>query len=128
MRAIHTSKRTVLTPLCSEEKIMAEENHDLVLHFLRKHGLSMNEYYDVVIFRYLLAVKKWFCRPELNRYKFSTIAWYAMSSALCHEREKQGRRISAVSLDEPIPGCDNLSWNEVITEKNLCYTPYTAKQ
>ena len=121
----NANNRTALTPLCSEERIMAEENHYLVLSFLRKHGLPENEYYDVVIFRYLLAVKKWFRRPDLKRYKFSTIAWYAMRSALCHEREKQRRRISTISLDDAIPGYEALSWNEVITGKNLCYTPYT---
>ena len=39
---------------------MAEEHHSLVLWFLQVHGLSMEDYYDVVIFRYLLAVEKWF--------------------------------------------------------------------
>lgn len=116
--------RTTLKPLSPEERTMAEKNHHLVLSFLRTHGLPMEEYYDVVIFRYLLAVEKWFRRPDLYRYQFSTIAWSAMSSALYHEREKQKRRIPTVSLDENIPGCENLTWNAVVTEKNLAYTSY----
>ena len=119
-----TASRTTLKPLSPEERIMAEEKHNLVLSFLRAHGLPMEEYYDVVIFRYLLAVEKWFRRPELYRYQFSTIAWSAMSSALYHEREKQKRRIPTVSLEENIPGCENLTWNAVVTEKNLAYTSY----
>lgn len=117
-------RRLKLRPLEPHEKEMAEEHHALVLRFLRANSLPMEDYYDVVIFRYLLAVEKWFCRPELYRYGFASIAWAAMSSALSHEREKQRRRPQIVSLEEPIPGCDGLTWGDTITQRNLTYTPY----
>lgn len=41
-----------------------------------------------------------------------------MASAVNNERQKQGRRIQAVSLDDPIPGTDGLTWGDVITEDN----------
>ena len=113
-----------LRPLTPWERDMAEEHHSLVLRFLQVHGLSMEDYYDVVIFRYLLAVEKWFRRPDLYRYGFTSIAWAAMSSALSREREKQRRRLRTVSLEEPIPGCDGLTWGDAITQRNLSYTPY----
>ena len=116
-----------LRPLTPWERDMAEEHHSLVLRFLQVHGLSMEDYYDVVIFRYLLAVEKWFRRPDLYRYGFTSIAWAAMSSALSHEREKQRRRPRTVSLEEPIPGCDGLTWGDAITQRNLTYTPYTLE-
>ena len=96
----------------------------MVLRFLRVNGLPLEDYYDVVIFRYLLAVEKWFRRPDLYRYGFPSIAWAAMSSALSHEREKQRRRPQTVSLEEPIPGCVGLTWGDTVTQQNLTYTPY----
>lgn len=53
-------RRLKLHPLEPYERKMAEEHHSLVLRFLRANGLPMEDYYDVVIFRYLLAVEKWF--------------------------------------------------------------------
>lgn len=120
-------RRLKLRPLEPHERDMAEEHHGLVLKFLAVNRLPMEDYYDVVIFRYLLAVEKWFCRPELYRYGFASIAWAAMSSALSHEREKQRRRPQTVSLEEPIPGCDGLTWGDTITQRNLPYTPYLSE-
>lgn len=65
-------------------------------------------------------------RP-LTGYGFTSIAWAAMSSALSHEREKQRRRPQTVSLEEPIPGCDGLTWGDTITQRNLPYTPYLSE-
>ena len=31
---------------------------------------------------------------------------------------------STVSLDDPIPGTDGLTYGDIITEDNLNYTPY----
>lgn len=73
----------------------------------------------MVIFRYLLTVEKWFREPRLYRYEFTTIAWKAMRSAVGHEKEKQRRRIKTVSLDDPVPGTDGLTWQDIITEDKL---------
>lgn len=118
-------KKQTLRPLTPQEQAVAAQNHDLVFRFLRAHGLPQSEYYDVVIFRYLLTVENWFRRPELYRYQFSTIAWRAMSSALHNEQKKKRRQIKTVSLDDIIPGSEDLTWGEVVTEKNLEYVPYT---
>ena len=120
-------RRLKLRPLEPHEKEMAEAHHTLVLRFLRVNGLPMEDYYDVVIFRYLLAVEKWFRRPDLYRYSFTSIAWAAMRRNrhfAAHEREKQRRRLRTLSLEEPIPGCDGLTWGDTITQRNLAYTPY----
>lgn len=81
----------------------------------------------MVIFRYLLTVENWFRRPRLYRYEFTTIAWNAMRSAVGNERKKQSRQIKTVSLDDPVPGTDGLTWNDIITEDNLDFIPYTAE-
>ena len=87
------------------------------------HRLS-DDWYDVVVFRYLLTVQNWMERPELHRYAFSTIAWRAMSSAVSNERRKRQRRIQTVSLDAPVPDTDGVTIGDTITADNLCYVPY----
>ena len=113
-----------LSPLTLAEQAVAEQNFSLVFRFLRAQRLPIDEWFDIVIFRYLLTVKNWFSRPELYKYEFSTIAWRAMSSAVYNERKKQGRRIQTISLDEPIPGTDGLTWGDIITEDNQNYSIY----
>lgn len=119
-----TMKRQVLRPLTPQERTVAEQNHDLVFHFLHANRLQASEYYDVIIFRYLLTVENWFRRPDLYHYQFSTIAWHAMSSALRNDAKKKRRQIKTVSFDDLIPGCEALTWGDVITENNLEYAPY----
>ena len=97
-----------LSPLSPAEQAVAEQNFSLVFRFLRKQQLPVDDWFDVVIFRYLLTVKNWFSRPDLYKYEFSTIAWRAMASAVHNERQKQSRRIQTISLDDPIPGTDGL--------------------
>lgn len=116
--------RATLSPLSPAEQTLAEQNYYMVNRFLSSQRLPPDEWFDVVIFRYLLTVKNWFRRPELYKYEFSTIVWSAMSSAVCHEREKQDRRIKTISLDAPIPGTDGLTWADIVTEDNQNYSIY----
>ena len=104
-----TVKRQFLRALTSQERAVAEQNHDLVFRFLRANRLQESEYYDVIIFRYLLTVENWFRRPDLYHYQFSTIAWHAMSSALHHDTQKKRRQIKAVSLDDICLDCEDLN-------------------
>ena len=92
-----------LRPLTPWERDMAEEHHSLVLRFLQVHGLPMEDYYDVVIFRYLLAVENWSRRTSTIPGGFPTIAWAAMSTALTKEQERQRRIPQAVSLEVILP-------------------------
>ena len=39
-----------LRPMTQEEREFAEQKHDLVVEFLRRRHLPMNDYYDIVIF------------------------------------------------------------------------------
>lgn len=119
--------RTTLKPLTPEEQAVAEGNYWIVHRFLQSQKLSQDEWFDVVIFRYLLTVERWFRQPKLYRYEFSTIAWNAMRSAVGHEREKQRRQLKTVSLSDPVPGADGLTWSDIITENNLDYIPYCTE-
>lgn len=108
-------------PLTKKERDFAEENHGIVLWYLKKCGLNPDEWYDVVIFRYMLSVQHWFARPSLHRHKFSTIACRAMSSAIYNERKKQKIRIPTISLDEIIPGTEGMTYGDTVTYQNLDY-------
>lgn len=114
-----------LRPLSQAEQTVSQQNYWVVEKFLRVNRLPFDEWFDIVIFRYLRSVELWFDRPDLYQYEFSTIAWNNMRSAVYNERKKQGRRIKTVSLSEMVPGTNGLTLNDVVTEKNLNYIPYT---
>lgn len=103
-------------PLTVEELQFATKNHYLIEKYLRIRRLPLDEWYDVVIFRYLLSVKRWFAIPELHNYNFEIIAFYAMRSAIGHEYEKQKRRVKTVSIDEVIPGTTNLKFGDILSD------------
>ena len=86
--------------LSSSEREFAEEHHNLVYAFLKKKKLDVNDYYDVVIFAYLTAVRRYFINKNLMQYNFSTIAWRAMESAVYKEKRKKSPIL--ISLDEKI--------------------------
>ena len=69
-------------PLTEAESEFAAEHHSVIYGYLRKAGLPEDDFYDVVVFGYLRAVRKYLARPELRKYSFSTIAYRAMSLLL----------------------------------------------
>lgn len=103
---------------------MAAHNCVIIDRFLAKNRLPTAEWYDIVVFGYLLAVEKWFSRPELCRYSFSTIAWGSMMTCVGNERRAQERRIKTISLDDLIPGMEGITYADIITEENLDFTIY----
>ena len=87
-------------PLTPKEAQFATDNINIVWWYLDKQGLNRSEWFDVVIFRYLLAVKRWFALPDLQKVKFVTVACQAMRSAIGHDREKRAKEPQTVSLYE----------------------------
>lgn len=112
------------SPLTEKEQKFATENHYLIRKYLNIRHLPFDEWYDIVIFRYLRSVKRWFAIPELHKHSFEIVAFYAMKSAIGHELEKQNRRIKAVSLDDVIPGTDGMTFGDTVTYDNLQYIDY----
>ena len=108
MRKIH-----LLDP---DQQQFAAQNHQIVERFLSHKRLDSDEFYDIVIFGYLLAVLEYLERPELAGYAFSTIAWRNMNDCLINEytywnREKR----SAVTgpLEEDCLSIDKLLPNRM---------------
>ena len=107
-----------------EERAFAAEHHALVIRFLKVNRLPAADWYDVVVFRYLGSVYRWFTEIELHYYSFTTVAFNAMRSAVGNERAKEVRRIKAISLDDAIPGSDGMTWADTITAANLDFINY----
>ena len=74
-----------------DESAFAEKYHHLIYAYLGKHKLPVDEFYDIAVFGYLRAVRKYLARPELQQYKFSTIAYRAMSCDIHHSKEYWSR-------------------------------------
>lgn len=119
--------RTQYAPLTPEEQNFAADNYRVVAWYLKERGLDYDEWHDVVIFRYLLAVKKWFAQPELHCWKFSTIAIQSMRSAIGNEQRKRKNQIQTISLDSVVPGTEDLTFMDVITEENLKFVMYVEE-
>lgn len=116
--------RTQYSPLAQEECRFAEQNHYLVEQFLYKNHLQHDDWYDVVIFRYLLSIKSWMQRPELHKYKFQTIVNRTMRASVYNEYAKKSRRIQTFSLEDNVPGSDDVTYMDIVTEDNLHYIDY----
>lgn len=101
-------------PLTPEEAQFATDNINIVWWYLDQQGLDRAEWFDVVIFRYLLTVKRWFALPDLQTVKFVTVACQAMRSAIGNERQKRAREPKTVSLYDVIPGTDDLCYIDMI--------------
>lgn len=82
MRALH--------PMPGEERDLAEQKHQLVIDFLRRKHLPMNDFYDVVIFGYLSAVQQYFRNPPAG-VKFEAMVFRAMKDSVLREGEYHAR-------------------------------------
>lgn len=88
-------------PLTKEQRDFATKWHNLIYTFLNDKGLPEADYYDIVVFGFLRAVRRYFTEPKLLKYSFSTIAWQAMQQSLStHYRAQscQKRHAYVVSL------------------------------
>lgn len=79
-----------LRPMTQEEREFAEQKHDLVVEFLRRRHLPMNDYYDIVIFGYLSAVQQYFRDPPAG-VEFKAMAFRAMKDSILREGEYHAR-------------------------------------
>lgn len=96
-------------PLTPEQCVFAAENHSLVSNFLREYRLPEDEFYDIVVFGYLRAVRRYFSDAALRQFQFSTVAWRCMQVELRNEnraRSRMKRRFDDISpigllIEEP---------------------------
>lgn len=91
-------------PLTPKEAQFAEDNLYIVWWYLDQQRLNPGEWFDVVIFRYLMSVKRWFALPDLQKVKFVTVACNAMKSAIGNEQRKKKKKPMNLKLS----ACMNL--------------------
>lgn len=111
--------------LTERQQKFVEEHHNVLEDFLKYRGLSQDEFYDVVVFRFLRAVKQYDEREDLRKYTFNTIAKHHMCSALgnyfAHLRQ-QNKNVQVLSLDCPMSYGSGLTFGECIADAsvNIC--------
>lgn len=110
-------------PLTAEQQRFAAERHGLVFSFLRSRGLDESEFYDVVIFGYLKAVKEYLAKPLLRqKCEFSTIAYQGMKNELYKYYEKQNRqkrKAFTISIEATVYGDgEMLTLQEILPSQN----------
>lgn len=93
--ALRLPKSFYERPLTPEEAQFATDHINIVWWYLDQQGLDRAEWFDVVIFRYLLTVKRWLALPDLQQVRFVTVA-------------------CSVSLYDVIPGTDDLQYIDTI--------------
>ena len=89
-------------PLTLEEQRFAAEHYKLIFKFLEESSLGEDEYFDIVVFGFLSAVRRYCSDTGLQRYAFSTIAWRNMRRCVSdHIRAqlRKKRKAVTVSLD-----------------------------
>lgn len=101
-------------PLTNEEAAFAEERLSIVWKYLGWRRLDPSEWFDVVVPRYLLTVKRWFTIPELWVHEFDTLAKGGMRSAVYNEFRRRRSRPQEVSLFAPIPGTNGLTLEDIL--------------
>lgn len=78
--------------LTEEQRQFAAENHNLIYTYLWNRRLEVDDYYDIAVFGYLCAVKRYLTEPWLRRYQFSTVAWHAMRQSIASFHRAEERR------------------------------------
>lgn len=93
--------------LINNQNEFMTKNHELVNRYLRAHHLEISEFYDVVIFGYIEAAKRYINNPVLQeKHPFIAVAFTKMNDCMSDYWKKQRtqkRRATVVSLD----CCDN---------------------
>lgn len=106
-------KKILQEPLTAKEREFAAENHGLIYSFLNKYRLSIDDWYDVVIFAYLTSVRKWLSQPDLYKWSFSTIAFSMMRAYVGNERKNKSNKFRQLVLMKFFWGQINLQvWKE----------------
>ena len=88
--------------MTQEEREYAEQRHDLVIDFLYRKHLPMDDYYDIVIFGYLSAVQQYF-RDLPAGVAFEAVAVQAMKDSILRDGEYRTcakRSGVAMSMDD----------------------------
>jgi RNA polymerase sigma-70 factor (ECF subfamily) len=83
-----------LKKLTQEERRFADDNYNLIMEFLRKEHLQPEEFFDVVVFEYLLSVQIYLNDTVIqSRCNFAACSYMYMKRAVYrHFREQKAKK------------------------------------
>ena len=103
-----------------DENDFAEAHHEIVGRFLRQKRLPYDDYYDVVVFGFMRAVRQYCTRPELReKYDFNAMAWRKMTDDLYSHFKKQSRpsrKAVTVSFESIVYDGSTLTLTEAVAD------------
>lgn len=91
-----------LRPLTPMEKQFASDNYHLIMDFLKRMKLNAEEFFDVVVFEFLLSVEIYLNNSELQeRCNFEAVSYMYMKRALFvyFRKQKATKRSSEAGAD-----------------------------
>lgn len=111
--------------LTVRQQQFASKHHKVLEDFLKSRRLSRDDFYDVVVFQFLRAVKEYDEREDLKQYSFNSIAKKRMYSALGHyftEQRRKKENMVVLSLDYPLAYESGLTFGDIIADErtNVC--------
>ena len=108
------------TKLTERQRLFATEHHNVLEEFLRTRGLDYDDYYDVVVFKFLKAVKQYDEIERLRRQTFEDIAVSLMQMAVDNHRralKAERENVFVLSLDYMPKNRDGLLFSERIADE-----------
>jgi RNA polymerase sigma factor (sigma-70 family) len=94
--------------MTTDQRELAEQNHNLIYHVLNRYGWPIDEYYDVAAIALCEAAIRY--DPDYG-VKFSTYACQTIKGKLLQELRKQR---PVISLDEPITEDESITIGDTI--------------
>ena len=74
------------------QRQFAADRHSLIYAYLREKRLEPRDYYDIAALGFIRAVMRYFQKPNLRLYSFTTIAWRAMDQEISSYLRSELRR------------------------------------
>ena len=109
--------------LTEEQRGFAADNHEVLMKFLEDKKLPFDEFYDVVVFGYLYAVKLYDESDEQNKSEFEFVAREHMQNELNSyyvKQREQNQNVRVLSLDYTVSFKDGLTAGDVIADSKIC--------
>ena len=119
-----------IRPLTPTERKFAKEKHYLITDFLKRSKLDADEFFDVVVFDFLLAVENYLNNKELRKKcNFESVSYMYMKRAVYrHFRaEKAQKRSSGIGADVSFDEVDSYIIEPVMISSSIEYKE-TIKQ
>ena len=104
--------------LTERQRSFAADNHYVLEEYLQRKNLPLDDFYDVVVFGYLRAVKHYDESEDVQPFGFRAVAEDHMYAELCGYMRKQklrNKNVRILSLDRPVS--THLTLGDVIADE-----------